>query len=89
MSGVPDVAQASGLFWATVFGAALGVVAAGTVIQYLMTLALDRKPKGHQRKALIKEMIYNKSLADELSEEAKKFRNAVNGGVFNKYFGIM
>jgi len=38
-----------------------------------MTLALDRKPKGHQRKALIKEMIYNKSLADELSEEAKKF----------------
>jgi hypothetical protein len=33
---MPDVTQAAGLFWATVFGAAIGVVA-GTIIQYLLT----------------------------------------------------
>lgn len=86
MNAVPDVTQASGLFWATVFGAALGVVA-GTVIQYLLSLALERRSKDRQRKALVKEMIYNKSLVDGLPKEAQKFRNAVNGGVLNKYFG--
>ena len=88
MSVTPDVTQASGLFWATVFGAALGVVA-GTVIQYFLSLALERRSKDRQRKALIKEMIYNKSLVDELSKEAQKLRNAVNGGVLNKYFGYL
>ncbi len=83
---MPDVTQASGLFWATVFGAALGVVA-GTIIQYFITLALEQKSKARQKSALMKEMIYNKSLVCELSKEAQKFRNAVNGGVLNTYFG--
>jgi hypothetical protein len=81
-----DVTEASGLFWATVFGAALGVVA-GTIIQFFITLALEKKSKARQKDALMKEMIYNKSLVCELSKEIQKFRNAVNGGVLNKYFG--
>jgi hypothetical protein len=74
MTTTLDVTQASGLFWATVFGAALGVVA-GTVIQYLLSLALDRRSKERQRKALVKEMVYNRSLVDELAREAQQFRN--------------
>jgi cytochrome b subunit of formate dehydrogenase len=81
-----DITQAAGLFWATVFGAALGVVA-GTIIQYFITLSLEHKSKARQKNALMKEMIYNKSLACELSKEVQKLRNAVNGGVLNKYFG--
>lgn len=86
MNGVPDVTQASGLFWATVFGAALGVVA-GTVIQYFLTLALDSKSKRKQKSALAKELTYNRSLVDELLSEVQKLRNSLNGGVFEKYFG--
>jgi hypothetical protein len=37
---MPDVTQTAGLFWATVFGAALGIIA-GTIIQYFLSLALD------------------------------------------------
>jgi len=83
---MPDVTQASGLFWATVFGAALGIVA-GTIIQYFITLALEKKSKARQKSSLMKEMIYNKSLACELYKEVQKLRNAVNGGVLNTYFG--
>ena len=39
---MPDVTQASGLFWATVFGASLGVVA-GTIIQYFYNACLRAK----------------------------------------------
>src|SRR5271165_5186646 len=74
------------MFWATALGAALGVVA-GTVIQYLLTLALERRSRGRQRNGLVKEMIYNRSLVNELADEVERFRNAVNGGVFNTYYG--
>lgn len=83
---MPDPTQASGLFWATVFGAALGVIA-GTVIQYVLTFALDRRSRAHQKKALVKELTYNRSLVDELVQEAKKLRNAVNGDVLSSYSG--
>jgi hypothetical protein len=62
---MPDVTQASGLFLATVFGAAVGVVA-GTIIQYLLTLALEFKSQARQKNALTKELTYNRSLVDEL-----------------------
>jgi len=51
---MPDPTQASGLFWATVFGAALGVVA-GTVIQYILTLLLNQQTRKRQENALAKE----------------------------------
>src|SRR5437762_6651595 len=83
---MPDPTQASGLFWATVFGAALGVMA-GTVIQYLVTLLLNQRTRKRQKNALAKEFVYNRSLIDELRGEAQRFRNAVNGDVLNTYFG--
>jgi hypothetical protein len=83
---MPDVTQASGLFFATVFGAALGVVA-GTIIQYFLTLALQRKSTARQKRALVKELTYNRSLIDELAQEAQRLRNAVNGGVLDQYLG--
>lgn len=73
---MPDPSQASGLFWATVFGAALGVMA-GTLIQYLVTLLLNQQTKKRQKNALMKEFVYNRSLVDELMGEIQKFRNAV------------
>jgi hypothetical protein len=83
---MPDPSQASGLFWATVFGAALGVMA-GTLIQYLVTLLLNQQTKKRQKNALMKEFVYNRSLVDELMGEVQKFRNAVNGDVLNTHFG--
>lgn len=83
---MPDPGQASGLFLATVVGAALGVVA-GTIIQYFVTRLLEKKTMARQKRALVKELIYDRSLVSELAQEAQNFRNAVNGGVFNTYFG--
>jgi hypothetical protein len=83
---MPDVTQASGLFWATVFGAAVGVVA-GTLIQYFLTMALEYKSKARQKTTLMKELTYNRALIDELAAEAQRLRNAVNGGVLDKYAG--
>jgi hypothetical protein len=83
---MPDPTQASGLFWATVFGAALGVMA-GTLIQYLVTLLLNQRTRRRQKNALMKEFVYNRSLVDELLAELQNFRNAVNGDALNTYFG--
>jgi hypothetical protein len=83
---MPDPTQATGLFWATVFGAALGVVA-GTLIQYLFTLLLQKQSRTRQKNALMKELFYNRSLFDELADEGKKLRNAVNANVLHTYFG--
>lgn len=73
-------------FAATLIGTAIGVIA-GIFIQYFLTLALEKRSKKLQLNALTKEFIYNKAFVEELVEEAKNFRNAVNGGVFDKYFG--
>lgn len=85
---MPNPTEASGLFWATVFGAALGVIA-GTVVQYLLTFALDRRSKRRQKTALMKELIYNQNLVNELLSEVQKLRNAVNGDVLSTYHGYL
>ena len=84
---MPDVTQAFGLFWATVFGAAIGV-AAGTVIQYFLTKLLERQSKARQKIILVKELTYNRSLVDELVAQVTRLRNAINGGVFDRYSGF-
>jgi uncharacterized membrane-anchored protein YhcB (DUF1043 family) len=76
---MPDVTQASGLFLATVIGAAVGVVA-GTLIQYFLTMALEYKSKARQKTTLMKELTYNRALIDELAEELQRLRNALNAG---------
>ncbi len=81
-----DPSQPSGMFWATAIGAAIGVIA-GTLIQYLLTLLLDKRSLARQRRGVVKEMTYNRSLVAELTEELERFRNAVNGRVFNTYYG--
>ena len=81
-----DPSQPAGMFWATTFGAAIGVVA-GTLIQYLLDLLLAKRSRVRQRHALVKEMSYNRSLVAELTEELGRFRNAVNARVFNTYYG--
>ena len=83
---MPDVTHASGLFWATAMGAAFGVVA-GTVIQYLLILLAQKDSRRRQKHGLAKEMAYNRSLVDELLAAVTAFRNAVNGRVFQTYFG--
>jgi hypothetical protein len=83
---MPDVTQASGLFLATVIGAAVGVVA-GTLIQYFLTMALEYKSKARQKTTLMKELTYNRALIDELAEELQRLRNALNAGVLDRYAG--
>lgn len=82
-----DVTQASGLFWATVFGAAIGVVA-GTFIQFFLTKILERQSTIRQKTILMKELTYNRALVNELFAEEKRLRNAVNGGVLDTYNGF-
>jgi hypothetical protein len=76
----------SGILWATAIGAAIGVIA-GTFIQYFLSLALERRSQKRQKNSLLKELVYNRSLTDELTEELQKMRNAANGRVFSTYFG--
>jgi hypothetical protein len=83
---MPDVNEPSGLFWAAVLGAAIGVVA-GTCVQYLFELLKSGDIKKRQVRALIKEYEYNKALVDELQKEIVNLRNAINGGVLDSYSG--
>jgi len=83
---MPDVNEPSGLFWAAVLGAAIGVVA-GTCVQYLFELLKSGDAKKRQVKALVKEYEYNKALVDELQKEVVNLRNSINGGVLDSYSG--
>ncbi len=74
-------------FWATLIGAAVGVIA-GAFIQYLVQYYVDRRTQRDQRAALKKEMQCNLHLISELQAEAGRLRNAVNGDALTSYFGF-
>ena len=74
-------------FWATLTGAAVGVVA-GAFIQYIVQFFVDSRTERHQRAALKKEMQCNLQLIHELLAEVTKLRNAVNGDSIQTYFGF-
>ena len=74
-------------FWATMTGAAVGVLA-GVFIQYLLTLLLNSRVTKAQKNALRKELEYDRAVVAELKrDELDRLRNAVNGRVLNNYFG--
>jgi hypothetical protein len=73
-------------FWATLTGAAVGVVA-GAIIQYIAQIFIDRSKQSRQRQALKKEMQYNLAVVSDLSDECRRLRDAVNGDVLKTYFG--
>lgn len=75
-------------FWATLIGAAVGVIA-GAFIQYIVQHYVDRRTERHQRAALKKEMQCNLQLISELIAESGRFRNAVNGDALTSYFGYL
>jgi hypothetical protein len=65
-------------FWATLMGAAFGVLA-GALIQFIAQYFIDRSAQDRQRQALKKEMQYNLQVLLDLSDECRQLRNAVNG----------
>jgi hypothetical protein len=73
-------------FWATMTGAAVGVVA-GVLIQYLFTLLLNSRLARAQKNALRKELEYDRAVVAELKTELDRLRNAVNGNVLAQYYG--
>jgi hypothetical protein len=75
-------------FWATLIGAAVGVVA-GAFIQYIVAILLARGEQKRQRQALKKEMQYNLQVVSDLSDECRRLRNAVNGDTLKLYFGYL
>jgi hypothetical protein len=75
-------------FWATLVGAAVGVVA-GALIQYIAQHFVDRNAQVRQRHALKMEMQYNLQVVSDLSDECARFRNAVNGDTLKIYFGYL
>jgi hypothetical protein len=79
-------AEVSTEFWATLTGAAVGVVA-GTLIQFFVQAIIDRRKEAQQRKALRKEMSYNLAVLQGISEETTSLRNAVNGDALSLYNG--
>src|SRR5207302_9686462 len=75
-------------FWATLIGAAAGVIA-GALIQYIVQMFLDSNAQKRQRRALKKEMQYNLLVVSDLSDEYGRLRNAVNGDALTTYFGYL
>jgi hypothetical protein len=75
-------------FWATLIGAAAGVVA-GALIQYIVQFFIGRLEQRRQRQALKKEMEYNLQVVADLIVECTNLRNAVNGNALNMYFGYL
>ena len=73
-------------FWATLAGAAVGIVA-GTLIQFLVQLVIDKRRAMEQRKAFRKEMAYNLAVLQDISEETTRLRNAINGDALAQYAG--
>jgi hypothetical protein len=73
-------------FWATLTGAAVGVVA-GTLIQFLVQAIVDYRKRSEQRAAFRKEMSYNIAVLDELTSETTRLRNAINGDALGQYAG--
>jgi hypothetical protein len=74
-------------FWATLLGAAAGVVA-GALIQYLVQFFINLRTQRQQRQALKKELQYNLQVVSELADECTKLRNAVNSDTLPMYFGF-
>lgn len=79
---------AAAAFWATVLGAAIGVVA-GAIIQYGVDFLVRRRTEHDQRAALKKEMQYNLMVVGDLITESRNLRNAFNGDLLRDYFGIL
>ena len=75
-------------FWATLLGAAVGVVA-GTLVQYGVQALTNYSTERNQRSALKKEVQLNLALVAEIKAEATRLRNAINGDALPKYFGYL
>lgn len=75
-------------FWATVLGAAIGVVA-GAFIQYLVDYLVRRRDERSQKSSLKKEMQYNLLVVNNLITEARNLRNSFNADSLPVYFGYM
>jgi hypothetical protein len=75
-------------FWATVLGAAIGVLA-GAFIQYIVDYLVHRRSKANQRSALKKELQYNLLVVGDLITEARNLRNSLNADSLPTYFGYL
>jgi hypothetical protein len=73
-------------FWATLLGAAVGVVA-GAFIQYIVDFFVHMQTAKQQRRALKKEMQYDLQVVAEVAEECVQLRNAVNSDTLAIYWG--
>jgi hypothetical protein len=73
-------------FLGTLFGAAFGVIA-GVATRYLFQRMTSAATTRAQKSALRKEFEYDRAVVAELSQEAARLRNAINGAVLPEYFG--
>jgi hypothetical protein len=74
--------------WATVLGAAIGVIA-GAFIQYTVDYFVRRRDEVSQKSALKKEMQYNLLVVSDLINEARNLRNSFNADSLPVYFGYL
>jgi hypothetical protein len=71
-------------FWATLIGAAIGVVA-GALLQYLAAILIGRYQRRQHWSDLQTEAAYNLNIANEMLNEARRFRTAAQPATFAQY----
>jgi hypothetical protein len=74
-------------FWATFLGAAFGVVA-GTVVQYVFQVAIERRNRKLLLTDLRKEAQYNLGVVNDMLKEVDRFRAAAQPAIFSTYHWI-